>query len=127
VESAPSARLPQPRAAPRPSDDDVGDAEKNFAREWKQRPREDTAVNAGLEITEVKERKARRRRRGGRLVVVGVDGVAPPAPVEVAIVEHPALLGRDRAAALRFDDPTISLRHAELAWDDDDDDDDSPF
>jgi tetratricopeptide (TPR) repeat protein len=104
------------RPAPRPDGDDAADVEKNFARELKRRPREETAAQARLEVTEVKERKARKPRRGGRLVVVAVDGAPPASPVELPIAVYPALLGRAHDADVHVDDPTVSLRHAELSW-----------
>jgi tetratricopeptide (TPR) repeat protein len=128
---ASSTQRPAQRHAPRSDDDDVVSAERNFARELKRRPREDTAAQVRLEVTEVKERKARKPRRGGRLIVVAVDGVPPPAPVELSIGVFPALLGRARDADLRVDDPTVSVRHAELSWRDPEnaapDDDDAGF
>jgi hypothetical protein len=131
---APTSQRKAQRPAPRPEGDDAADVEKNFARELKRRPREETAAQVRLEVTEVKERKAKKPRRGGRLVVVAVDGVAPAAPVELAITTFPALLGRASEAELRVTDPTVSLRHAELSWrdpdevaDDDGNDDDGPF
>ncbi|MBM4280995.1 MAG: FHA domain-containing protein [Deltaproteobacteria bacterium] len=124
------AALPTPQAAPRPGDD-VVDAERSFARELKRRPRHDTAAQVKLEVTAIKERKARRVRRGGRLVVVAVDGAPPPAPVELSIAVDPALLGRAGDADLRLDDKAVSRRHAELSWRDpegaDDDDGDVGF
>jgi tetratricopeptide (TPR) repeat protein len=116
------ASLSRPSAsrapAPRPPGDEGIDPEKSFARELKRRPREATAVEARLEVTEVKERKARPTRRGGRLVVVAVDGAPPATPTEQPIAVHPALLGRGDDADVRVADPTVSRRHAEISWHD---------
>jgi hypothetical protein len=120
------------RPAPRPEGDDAVDVEKNFARELSRRPREDTSAQVRLEATEVRERRAKKPRRGGRFIVVAVDGVAPAAaPVSLPVGVYPALLGRARDADLRLDDATVSLRHAEVSWrdpgDDEGDDDDAGF
>lgn len=98
-------------------DDAPIDAEKSFARELKRRPREDTKAREGPEVTEVKEVKARRPRHGGRLLVMSID--AQPAAVgELAIAVYPSLLGRSASADLVLTDATVSLRHAEIGWDD---------
>jgi hypothetical protein len=128
VRALDSSRLPVPEranAGDGPSvpkrvakviDDDVIDAEKSFARELKRRPREDTRAREGPEATEVREPKLRKPRRGGRFVVVAVDGNGTDG-VELPILVFPALLGRTASAELHLDDPTVSLRHAEVAFD----------
>jgi tetratricopeptide (TPR) repeat protein len=129
--NAPAGVARAQRSVPRPGGD-VLDPEKSFARELKRRPREETAARFQAEVTEVRERKARRRWRGARLVVVALDGAAPATPIEMPIVVYPALLGRADDADLRVTDPTVSRRHAELSWRapdeaDESDDEDSGF
>jgi hypothetical protein len=106
-----------PRRVAHVVDDAPIDAEKSFARELKRRPREDTKAREGPEVTEVKEVKARRPRHGGRLLVMSIDG-QPAAVGELAIAVYPSLLGRSTSADLVLTDPTVSLRHAEIGWDD---------
>lgn len=109
----------QPKRAAHVVDEQGGrDPEKSFARELKRRPREDTKAREGLEVTEVKEPKQKKPRHGGRFVVVAVEGAAPAEAVEFAVAVYPALLGRGVAADLVVKDPFVSLRHAEIGWDD---------
>ena len=100
----------------RVEDDDVADAEKSFRRELKRRPSASpTRVTAPLEKTEVKELKARRPRPGGQLTVVASE--SQPVGSILPIAVYPTLLGRSRDADLVVADPTVSLRHVELALD----------
>jgi len=107
-----------PRRGKKVVDDEPVDAEKSFARELKRRPREDTKAREGPEATEVKEVKTRRARHGGRFLVIAIDG-QPAAQAEMPVLVYPSLLGRSTAADLVVGfDPTVSLRHAEIGWDD---------
>ncbi|HEY1100699.1 MAG TPA: FHA domain-containing protein [Myxococcota bacterium] len=113
---------PRPAQTPRGQiiDEDLPDAEKSFARELKRRPvPTDTRVNVKVERTEIKEPKQRRERRGGVLRVLTLDGAPVAAPTTLPIALYPSLLGRSVDAELRLEDPTVSLRHVELNWDDD--------
>lgn len=104
-------------------DEEPADADKSFARELKRRPppagRETQALQRP-EVTEVREYKAPKRpRRGGTLVVVTRSSGTLEVGTSLPIAVTPSLLGRSHSADLRVDDPTVSLRHAEIAWDDD--------
>ena len=104
-------------------DEEPADADKSFARELKRRPPapgRDTQALQRPEATEVREYKApRRARRGGSLVVVVRDAGSLKVGTVLPIALTPSLLGRAHGADLRLDDPTVSLRHAELSWDKD--------
>ncbi len=113
---------PRQSQAPRGQiiDEELPDAEKSFVRELKRRPLPtDTRVNVKHEVTEVKELKARKLRQGGalRLLYVGGDAVSTPTSLPIAI--YPSLVGRSRDADLVLTDPTVSLRHLEIGYDDD--------
>ncbi len=108
----------QPRRTARVVDEEPVDAEKSFARELKRKPRENTKAREGLEVTEVKETRTKKPRHGGKFVVLNVDGAAPAEPTEMAIAVYPALLGRSASADIVCKDPFVSLRHAEIGWDD---------
>ncbi len=98
----------------------TSDAEKSLVRELKRRPQENTRARAGVEVTEVKETRQRKPKPGGRFIVIATlqDGSAPPTPAELAIAVYPCLVGRTAGADLVLADPTVSLRHAEIGFDD---------
>ena len=111
--------VPAPRRQAKVIDDVPIDAEKSFARELKRKPREDTRAREGIEVTEVKEAKQRRVKSGGRFVVITTlpEGREPaPKPTELLVAVYPCLLGRAATADLVLDDPTVSLRHAEIGF-----------
>ncbi|MDP2342090.1 MAG: FHA domain-containing protein [Deltaproteobacteria bacterium] len=114
-------RPAEPRRVAHVIDDTPVDAEKSFAREMKRKPREDTRAREGLEVTEVKEQKQRKPKAGGRFVVVSTQPEGSQSalqPRELTIAVYPCLMGRTATADLVLDDPSISLRHAEIGFDD---------
>lgn len=122
--SAPPRQSLTPREATAPRgqiiDEDIPDADKSFARALKRKPvPSDTRVNVKLEVTEVKEPKARKPRLGGTLQLLFVAGEPVTTKSALPISVYPSLLGRSRDADLQLFDPTVSLRHAEIGYDDD--------
>lgn len=113
VEPDPPTHTAKARGGQRPGGTTDGDAEESFVKAVRNASAD--ARRGPGEITLDGGRPAPPPRRGARLCVV--EGPDQGAKLDVAIT--PALLGRSRDADLKLTDPTVSLRHAEVALLDD--------